>query len=562
MQTTNVEHIEHLVANCAAAGIKNVVISPGSRNAPLIIAFDAHPEIKTYLIHDERSAAFFAMGLAEATETPVAICCTSGSAVLNYAPAISEAYYRGIPLLVLTADRPVELVDQGDGQTIRQKDVYHNYIKAEFELPNHDDKNLLKNSNEVVFAALESLVNLPYGPVHINIPLNEPLYGLKNVEKIKTMVPAKKTVGNLSPKDKKTIADAWKKSKRKMILIGQMRGAFRPSASLKKILNDPSVVVLTENTSNLDDANTIACIDRTLGGMPATDQSGFAPDLLISIGGAIISKRIKTFLRQYQPAVHWRVGIFHFEENSFDAPTHHFETSEEIFFQFLLEQDLGDDAFAKRWDKLNQNTTVSHKASLSKITFCDLKAFEFTLKALPTGTNLHMGNSSVVRYCQLFDPKPGVRYYSNRGVSGIDGSSSTALGFANGNKNLNVLISGDISFFYDSNVFWNSYLVPNLRIIVINNGGGGIFRYIPGPDETPQLKYFVAPHDGNIQKICAAFEIQYLRADSLESLELALPKLLTDKPITQPIVLEIDTHNSDNEVILKEFFANLSGELH
>jgi 2-succinyl-5-enolpyruvyl-6-hydroxy-3-cyclohexene-1-carboxylate synthase len=184
MQTTNITHIAHLVELCSQHGIRHVVLSPGSRNAPLIIAFDEHSQIKTWLIHDERSAAFFALGIADALNEPVAIACTSGSAPLNYSPAVAEAYYRNVPLFILTADRPVALIDQGDGQTIRQKNVFQNFVKNSFELPDFSIETDLKKSDEIANQALLSLTQIPKAPVHLNIPLSEPLYGIAELKSV------------------------------------------------------------------------------------------------------------------------------------------------------------------------------------------------------------------------------------------------------------------------------------------------------------------------------------------------------------------------------------------
>ena len=560
MQTTAIEHIAHLVAICASKGIREVIISPGSRNAPLIIAFDAHPKIKTYVVHDERSAAFFALGLAESLNRPVAICCTSGSAALNYAPAIAEAYYRYLPLLILTADRPPEWIDQGDGQTIRQKNVYHNYIKAEFQLP--EDRNEIGLSDEIVRKALKELLDLPAGPVHINIPLDEPLYGLEenNWEaKLEQPKPLLETLDNV---EKKTVSAGWQGAGKKMILIGQQHGAYKLPESLKKLMEDPSVVVLTENTSQVKDfARACHCIDRVLASMDFNNIEEFQPDILISIGGAIVSKRIKQFFRKHKPEIHWRVGKFPFREDTFRALTASFQVREETFFDFLLELPTQTSNFGGRWKQLDFLAEDAHGKFISTAPWSDLLAFEHVLNAIPENSNLHLGNSSVVRYGQLFNPVPSVRYFSNRGVSGIDGSTSTALGMANGDPRLMTLITGDISFFYDSNALWNNYLPPNLRIILVNNGGGGIFRYIPGPTSTPQRDYFFAPHSGNAEKLCAAFGVHYLSASSAEELDQQFDSFYMEREDGRPVLLEIDTTNEENEVILHAYFGTIARDV-
>ncbi len=563
MNTTKISHIAHLVEICVQYGINKVVISPGSRNAPLIIAFDSHPKIETFLIHDERSAAFFAMGLAEESGSPVAITCTSGSAPINYAPAIAEAYYRNIPLLVLTADRPKELVDQGDGQTIRQKEMFANFIKQDFELPNFPDKTEKLLSDEIVNEALNSLMTKPVGPVHINIPLAEPLYEIEELRSTPIIRPIEKTDYKLSQTDKTVIKEGWGNAKKKLLLIGQIKPNELPIELLSPFLNDPSVAILVENTSNCTDFSRIChCIDRTLAIIKEDEIANFAPDLLITAGGAIISKKIKSFFRNNKPKANWRIGIFPFEEDTYQSLSSSFSVDFRHFSEYINELVFAPNSnFGSQWKQADFLAQGAHLNYVFQAPFSDLKVFEIILDTLPELSNLHMSNSSVVRYCQLFDPIRSVNYYSNRGVSGIDGSTSTALGISNNNKEkLNVLISGDTSFFYDSNALWNNYNTENLRIIVINNGGGGIFKIIDGPKKSNQLDYFVAPHKGSIKDLCKAFDVQYLSAKSLGELENNMEKFYQISGNKKPVLMEINTELCQNEVVLGEYFLKIKNE--
>lgn len=559
MITTNITHIAHLAELCFQYDIRHVVLSPGSRNAPLIIAFDEHPGIKTWLIHDERCAAFFALGIADATKEPVAIACTSGSAPLNYAPAISEAYYRNIPLFILTADRPVSLIDQGDGQTIRQKNVFQNFVKASFELPDFSVANDLQKSDEIVNESLNVLTQIPKAPVHLNIPLNEPLYGIAEL----TTVPEKKSqvqiVSELSSDDQNLIRDVWKKSNKKLILIGQHQPDIKLQLSLLPILNNSDVAVLVENTSNLQHFQKLVhCIDRTLAVIKEDELTDFAPDLLITMGGAVISKKIKTYLRQNKPKNTWRVGTYLFEEDTFQSLTKSFNISADLFLDRVAQIDyLPEGNFGDKWKQRDFIAQDFHKQFLAALDWSDLKAFEIILDSIPGGTNLHMGNSSVVRYCQLFNPVHQTSYFSNRGVSGIDGSTSTAAGFsAVTNNKLNVLISGDVSFLYDSNALWNNYLRSNLKMIVINNGGGGIFQILEGSDTAKQADYFFSPYKANISALCKAFDVNYLSAQNGSELEQQLSTLFlsTDE---RPVLLEVKTFSSENALTLKSYFSAL-----
>ena len=561
MNTTKISHVAHLIEICAQHGVTKVVISPGSRNAPLIIGFDAHHKIEVFLVHDERSAAFVALGMAEQTKSPVALTCTSGSAPVNYAPAISEAYYRNIPLVVLTADRPVELIDQGDGQTIRQKNLYQNFIKGSYELPNFPSKNERILSDEIANEALNMAVQIPKGPVHINVPLAEPLYETQELSTVPILAINEPQSNALTKTEKSEISEAWHSAPKKLILIGQ----FDPNAlsieALDSVLGDPSVAILVENTSNLRHFQRIChSIDRTLALISDQEMHNYSPDLLVTMGGAIISKKIKAFLRKNKAAVNYRVGQFLFEEDTYQSLTRSFNVRPTAFFNFIgsLDKTVTSN-FGGKWKQKDFLANEIHTNYLEEAPFSDLKAFELILDTIPDDSNLHMANSSVVRYCQLFNPIRGVSYYSNRGVSGIDGSTSTALGIAiSSPEKLNLLISGDTSFFYDSNAFWNNYLSSNFRVLVINNGGGGIFKIIDGPNQSAQAHHFVAEFNAKIKSICEAFNVHYLVANSARELEAVFHNFYEIKEDGRPVLLEVNTWEIENEKVLKNYFKKIA----
>lgn len=556
MQTTNITHIAHLVELCSQHGIRHVVLSPGSRNAPLIIAFDEHPQIKTWLIHDERSAAFFALGIADALNEPVAIACTSGSAPLNYAPAVAEAYYRNVPLFILTADRPVALIDQGDGQTIRQKNVFHNFVKNSFELPDFSVETDVNKSDEIANQALLSLTQIPKAPVHLNIPLSEPLYGISELKTIPTKKVNDQTASVLSSDDQKLLSEIWKKSNKKLILIGQHESDLKLQLSLIPLISQADVAILVENTSNLQHFQKLVhCIDRTLAVIGEDELDAFTPDLLVTTGGAVISKKIKAYFRKHKPKNNWRVGNYLFEEDTFQSLTKSFSCAASDFFDFVARIDHSPESnFGDKWKQKDFIAQEFHHKFLEQLRWSDLKAFELILDSIPADANLHMGNSSVVRYCQLFNPVQSTKYYSNRGVSGIDGSTSTAAGFASVTPDKwSVIISGDVSFFYDSNALWNNYLHKNLKIIVINNGGGGIFQILEGSNSVKQKDYFYSPYQAEISKICEAFHVTHLLAENESDLESRLKDLfLLDSK--RPVLLEVKTFSQNNSGVLKTYF--------
>jgi len=557
MQSTDKEHIALLADACVQNNLKHLVISPGSRNAPLITAFESHPEINTYLIHDERVAGFTALGLSESLGEAVALCCTSGTALLNYSPALAEAYYRELPLVVFSADRPSELIDQGDGQTMRQSEVYSNFIKRSLNLPSQDDANL----SSAISDLFTEISAHPYGPVHLNIPLAEPLYGVKDYSGFEKVQSQSKEHLQLSTDQKETIKNSWNLAKKKLVIVGQMGVDKALEQQLVNLSEDPSVAILVENTSNIQHfPRVIHSIDRTLEAIGEIEKGNFHPDLILSIGGAIISKRIKAFLRTSEAATSWRVGEFNLNEDTYQSNPDHYKVSPFSFISVLNEGDyLPLSNFGGAWKQKDLMANEAHFDFLRSTAFSDLKAFEVILDSIPESANLHMGNSSVVRYCQLFNPVRSTKYFSNRGVSGIDGCSSTAAGYSMGNPNeLNVLISGDISFFYDSNAFWNQSLKDNLRVIVIKNGGGGIFQIIDGPKNSKHSETFFAPFEASVKGVCDTYNLNYLLARNEEELNSSFEKLFEIHENGRPVILEVDTSDCDNDGILKGYFNSIS----
>ena len=563
MQTTNKSGISAFVNECVKHGMRHIVCSPGSRNAPLVIAFDEHPEVETFVIHDERCAAFYAMGMAQQLNAPVGITCTSGSAMLNYYPAVAEAYYQAIPLVVISADRPEEWIDQGDGQTIVQKGVYSNHIR--FESTIREEIN-----SDFTFEELKSIIQTAFqkgngnwkGPIHFNIPINEPLYVTIEIEKPDSArYPIKSEVYELSNSEKSLIEEIWKNSERKMILCGQLPKNPYLLQKLVDLSNDSSIAVLVENTSNLTHSAFIHCIDRTLEGITDSDIQKFNPDLLITIGGAIVSKRIKQFLRKAGVKNHWKVGFEFPEMDTYNALTNSFEVNTATFFGHILSItcEPKNSTFGAHWKQMDYISQDKIKTFFQTIPYSDLSVFETILDYIPEDSFLHMGNSSVVRYCQLFDPIKSITYFSNRGTSGIDGCTSTACGIAlMSASKCNVLITGDVSFFYDSNALWSNHLPSNLRIILINNGGGGIFKIIPGPDSTAQSEtFFEAKHEFKAEYICKAFGVHYTRVQTVQEIESEMEHFYLQTEDGKPKLLEISTPSDVNPIVLKDFFNTI-----
>jgi 2-succinyl-5-enolpyruvyl-6-hydroxy-3-cyclohexene-1-carboxylate synthase len=552
--------VQQLKEQCFLNGLHTIVFSPGSRNAPLIVAFTQDDRFTCFVIPDERSAGFYAMGMAEQLQKPVAVACTSGSALLNYYPAVSEAFYRKIPLVIISADRPSEWTDMGDGQTIRQEGVFSNHIIDQtslLESPKSDNEKWF-NQREID-RVLQKSKN---GPVHINFPFNEPLYNLSE-DKVANSVYTEllETESVLTSKQISKLSEVWNSSDRKLIICGQMAKNGYLQEQLKQLAKDSSVAILVENTSNLSDRSFIHCIDRTINSITEDYPELFRPDLLITIGGAVISKKIKSSLRSYKPKNHWKIGSSFQFMDTYQSLTTTIPMSSNTFFSTILENDFkfGLSRYGEQWKQLDYLIQDKHDSYFNEVAYSDLSVFQLILDAIPEKSQLHFGNSSVIRYAQLFDPIESIIHKCNRGTSGIDGSTSTALGNCLADTDhLHSFISGDISFFYDSNAFWNHHLPSNFRMFVINNGGGGIFNIIPGPDKTEvKDKYFVTNQSFSAKSICEAFDVNYMSANSMEDIDSQLDTFFEIQSNERPVLMEIFTPRETNDEVLKDYFDKI-----
>ena len=535
--------------------IENIIFSPGSRNAPLVIGFNGDEYFQTKSLVDERSAAFFALGMAQQIQKPVVLCSTSGSSVLNYAPAIAEAFYQKIPLIIITADRPPEWIDHGEGQSMRQYKVYENYIAESFNLPMLDHPDALWQTGVMVNEAVH-ISNLQNKPVHINFPFREPLYEtVKKTTKTQKKITHHQTHQFLNKKEMLGLKNSWNNSDKKMIICGSMNPNNKLNGLLTEINKDSSVSVLTETTSNLYDEQFISCIDRTL---ERVNDSSFYPEIVITIGNSIISKKLKKILRKNKPVEHWHIEKTNRAQDIFTSLTNFIPLDPESFFSdFIMDYQKKENSnFSNIWYKEFKKSEENHKNYLANCCWSDLKVHELIQDKISNhNLNLQMGNSTSVRYVQLFKHLEKVKYNSNRGISGIDGSSSTAAGAAIVNKENTVLLTGDLSFIYDQNALWNNDLSKNLKIIIINNQGGGIFKIIPGPSNTPYLDdFFETSHNLNIDKISSGFGINYKKVDNIKDAESAIESLIESN---QSEILEFFTGNVNNEEILFEYFDNI-----
>ncbi|AXT49897.1 2-succinyl-5-enolpyruvyl-6-hydroxy-3-cyclohexene-1-carboxylic-acid synthase [Aquimarina sp. BL5] len=558
-----------VVALCEAKGIHHIVISPGSRNAPLTIGFTENPDMNCYSIVDERCAAFFALGIAQQIKKPVALVCTSGSALLNYYPAISEAFYSDIPLVVLSADRPIERIDIGDGQTIRQKNVFENHIlysaNLYSEIVPETEINDLKikqkqheaqkhNEREINLALNASIENR--GPVHINVPFYEPLYDTIEQPTISPKnIPVEYLEHRISDALRSSMLIEWNKAKRKIILIGVNAPNSIERRWIDHFAKDSSVLVLTETTSNIHHDTHVNCIDQLITSLNEEEFRALQPEILLTFGGMVVSKRIKAFFRNYQPKVHWHID----EKKAYDTYfclTEHIKMNPNSFFSdFLPDTEALQNDYKSFWISLRNQRRVRHAEYLERIDFTDLKVFETLFNHIPDDQMIQLSNSSTVRYAQLFSLNPSFKVYCNRGTSGIDGSTSTAIGAAVASGVPTTLITGDLSFFYDSNGLWNDNIPANFKIILINNSGGGIFRILPGKSETDNFStYFETKHKLTAQQLCSMFSVKYTQTNGIIGLLKGIENLYFNND--SPQLLEVFTPRKVNDSVLIDYFRH------
>lgn len=544
---------QSIIQICLAKGVTQIVISPGSRNAPLTLGFASHPKFTCYSIADERCAGFFALGIAQQTNKPVALVCTSGSAVLNYYPAVAEAFYSQIPLVVISADRPLNKIDIGDGQTIRQMNVLLNH-----SLYNANLTEVASAENDFKINEAITVAHTRKGPTHINAPFEEPLYQMVKKPSVDPTISAfLKVFRSISIEDIIACTNIWNSAKKKLILVG----VNPPNDIEQKIINivaaDPSVVVMTESTSNLHHPTFVNHIDTLITPFKEKDFLAFQPEILITFGGMIVSKRIKTLLRTYRPEHHWHIDPLR-AYNTFGALAHHFEVHPNDFFhQILPFTKIVKSDYAEKIQRIKKARELKHQQYLSKILFSDLKVFDLILPLLPKDSQLQISNSSAIRYALLFDIDPSISVFCNRGTSGIDGSTSTAIGAALGSSKPTTLITGDIGFLYDSNALWNNYIPRDFKIILINNGGGGIFRILPGHQENKVFNtFFETAHCLTAEHLAKMYGFDYQIASDENSLRSAMNQLYSRNE--KPAILEVFTPTIENDKILSQYFKELA----
>jgi 2-succinyl-5-enolpyruvyl-6-hydroxy-3-cyclohexene-1-carboxylate synthase len=568
----NIAHI------CHRHGIENVIISPGSRSAPLTLAFVRHKNLNCKVVADERSAAFIALGIAQQTNKPVVLICTSGSALYNYAPAIAEAYFQQIPLLILTADRPPEWIDQFDGQTIRQTNIYGRHVKESYTLPvdlSHQDA--VWHVERTISEAINLSKTYPFAPVHINVPFREPFYPplqTTNEDDINNYYENQikydinvKIIEQIHSHPKirthhwEELLEVWNGTEKKLIVGGQMRCNERLIAAL----NGLEVTVVADVISNLHTVkNSIQHQDAFLMNTESLEE--LRPELLITFGKSVISKNLKKFLREYPAIEHWHIQPAGIAADTFQSLTKVVPLNPSYFFRKVLEkqttfaESYRQSFFVDNWRGTDAEIKKLNTTFFEDQPFSEFQAVKMLMEMLPQRSNFHLANSMSVRYANYLnldkDANKEIEIFSNRGTSGIDGSTSTAIGHALADEEtLNILLTGDVAFFYDRNAFWNNYLPKNLIVILLNNHGGGIFKMLPEAAKQPESdEFFVIKQPLNAQSLSNEFELAYNFCADKNGLQNLLEKLELDTEKRSRItILEVKTSIEINTKVFQDY---------
>lgn len=560
--------IYDLAEVCARKGLSQTILCPGSRCAPLTLAFVRHKDIVTRTFSDERSAGFVAVGIAQQTKVPAILVCTSGSAAYNFAPAIAEAYYQQVPLLIFTADRPSEWVDQLDGQTIRQPEIFGKHVKRSFELPeDYSHPDAYWHINRIANEAINLAQEFPKGPVHINAPFREPLYPAKG-ESIRfsdsIRIINQSTVETSPGKQvQETIAKDFASFNKVLMVAGQDDYNENLVRVAERFVKHQHVALVGDVISNFHGIpETVRHADAFLGQGGEGLKKSLKPELLITFGKSVISKNLKLFLRAFKPEQHWHLQPAGSVADTFQSLTNVIPFTPLDFMESFVDTGKSSTFEAqKRENYYRLWEAEDHRIERSMETFfgiqqlSELHLVRDLLQSLPPRCNLHLANSMSVRYANLIGlsaARKGIRVYSNRGTSGIDGCTSTAVGHALSSDVPNFLITGDMAFFYDRNAFWHNYQVPNLHILVLNNHGGTIFNMIDGPSDAPEKdEYFVTKQSLTASHLAEEFGFEYLLLDSLKKHKNTLKAFCEFSRSTK--ILELDTEASVNKDTFERF---------
>ena len=548
--------ILQLAALLKAHKIRKIVLCPGSRNAAIVHTLVNIEDFTCYSVTDERSAGFFAIGLSLQGGGPAAICCTSGSALLNLHPAVSEAFYQQIPLIIISADRPAAWIGQMDGQTLPQPNVFGNLVKMSVNLPEVNTDEDEWYCNRLINEAILETNHHGKGPVHINVPLSEPIYRFTAKTLPEARVITRYQGLNVYDRDYKELINKLNQANKRMIIVGQMNLIYQFDKKYVKPLCK-NFVWLTEHLGNQTTPGlAIKNFDVAVSAMDEVRQEQMTPELLITFGGHIVSKQMKKYLRNHPPKEHWHITPDGKVADLFGCLTTIIEMDPFEFLEkiaFLLEGNPTN--YPLMWE--NWCKTIPEPS----LPYSQISVTGDLIKALPAPCSLHLANSSTVRYAQLFTLAKGVEVCCNRGVNGIEGSLSSAIGYASASTQTNFILIGDLSFFIDMNALWMSHLRNNVRILLFNNEGGEIFHTLPGMDKTDKSRPFItAEHQTSAKGWAEERGFQYIKVRDDEEWQDALKVFAAPEEQERPMILEVMTDKSEDTRLLREYYKSVKNK--
>lgn len=549
------KNVLETVALIKAYGIDQIVLCPGSRNAPLIQTFTSDSFFKCHIVVDERNAAFYALGIIQNIKKPVVVCCTSGSALLNFAPAVSEAFYQKLPLIVISGDRGQEWIGQMDGQTIPQLEAFGSLSKKTIQLPEIKNDTDLWYCNRLINEAL-IISESENAPIHINVPISEPLfdYSIQELPQVRKF----KHPRTLKSIEIKHYVQRLSLNPKIVIVVGQ--NVFNSSLTkvLESFVQKLNAVVIVEHQSNSNSELFISNADTILSITNNAIKKSLVPDILISIEGHILSKKLKQFFRQNKPKEHWLVTENLEVIDVFQSLTDILETDVNRFLEDLINSVITqtDKSFLNSWKYFSNKIKEPQN-----INFSDLSVMGDFIQNIPDDVYLHLANSSVIRNAQYYNLKKSIEVFCNRGTNGIESSLPSAIGTASTTDKLVFLVIGDLSFFYTVGALWNIKHIKNLRILLINNTGGAIFHSLPGLDSSTSLKQYVAAgHNSNAEKWVDAAGFKYLSATNDSELKKAFASFFS-KDVDQSIMLEVFTDIDKSKEVVQEYNNKLKNNI-
>ena len=535
------ENVNVLTALMKRFGVRHVVVCPGSRNGVLVHNFAVDGSFVCHPVTDERSAAFVALGLCAATHGPAAVCVTSGSALLNTLPAVAEAYYRHLPLLVVSADRPPQWIGQQDGQTLPQDGALRGFTHKSVSLPEPHDAETQWWLRRLANEALSALSD---GPVHVNIPVSEPLFTF-TTPVLPDVQPVRRHAEPVLCALPDGVLARWQAARCPVLVVGQV-DADLSDVDLRALSDSRSLLVLPEFIAQMPGAWRVQVLE-TLGA-----EQFFTPDLVFHVGGTLVGKGLKRLLR--------RVG----------APVVRMGRDAELTDTFEHLSDVVPLAAADALRLLARTAPmVPEKAAVCQAQarlaayrhradayasnrFSDLFVMQSALREVGHGDVLHLANSNSIRNAGYFLDDPAYPVLANRGVNGIEGSLSAAAGHSLATTARVFCFIGDLSFFYDQNALWNTELRGNLRILLFNNGGGQIFSRLPGLADSPAARqYIAAAHATSAEGIARAYGVRYLCARTSGEFSAQLHRWATEAA-ERPVLLEVFTAEADNVAAVDE----------